>query len=82
MATTEAAISLFRSTRPFFAEFIPKGTPSFFGVDKRINPFAPKIHYLARGSPVLLADRNWRTVANDSEDFGTDDVYNHKSERK
>jgi hypothetical protein len=80
--SSEAAFNLFRSTRPFFNEFIPKGAPSFFGVDKRIAPFAPVAHYLARGSPFLLADRNWRSVANDSEDFGTDELYLGKVDKR
>ena len=74
MSTTEAAVTIFRSTRPFFTEFIPKGAPAFFGVDKRIVPFATVSHYLARGSPVLLADRNWQTVSNQTEDFGLDEM--------
>lgn len=50
----------------------------FFGVDRRINPFDTSIHYHARGSPVLLSDRNWRTVSVDAEDFGIDDLHHNK----
>ena len=73
--SSEAATALFRATRPFFGEFIPKGAPTFFGVDKRIKPFGNVADYLTRGSPVLLAQRNWRTMTNESEDFGVDDLF-------
>jgi hypothetical protein len=76
--SSEAAVTLFRATRPFFGEFLPKGTPAFFGIDKRINPFDTTAHYLNRGSPVLLADRNWRTVSKEAEDFGIDEIYQDK----
>ena len=76
--SSEAAFSVFRATRPFFGEFIARSMPMFFGVDRRINPFDTSIHYHARGSPVLLSDRNWRTVSVDAEDFGIDDLHHNK----
>ena len=71
----EIATTIFRATRPFFGEFIPKGLPVFFGVDKRMTHFPTVSHYLSRGSTVQLADRNWKLVTTDAEDFGTDDVF-------
>ena len=73
--SSEIATTVFRATRPFFGEFIAKGSLVFYGVDKRMNPFPVVSHYLSRGATVQLADRNWKTVATDAEDFGTDDVY-------
>ena len=73
--SSEAATSLFRATRPFFGEFVNKGAPAFFGVDKRIQPFGSVSDYLSRGSPVLLSQRNWRSVTNEAEDFGIDDLF-------
>ena len=80
--STEAAVNIFRATRPFFGEFIAKGAPSFFGVDKRMKLFEPVSHYLSRGSPVLLADRNWKTVSVDAEDFGIDEIYSNKADKR
>jgi hypothetical protein len=73
--SSEIATTVFRATRPFFGEFITKGAPSFYGVDKRMKLFEPVAYHLSRGSSVQLSDRNWRTVALESEDFGVDEVF-------
>jgi hypothetical protein len=72
--SSELTRSLFRLTRPSFAEFVHSGTPFFSGADKRMINFEPVVHYLNRGSSVQLSDRNWRTVTNDAEDFGVDEL--------
>jgi len=80
--SSEATISIFRATRPFFGQFINRGAPVFHGVDKRSKPFETVSHYLSRGSNVQLADRNWRTVSIESEDFGVDELFEAGPVRK
>ena len=79
--SSEVATTLFRTTRPFFGQFIQKGSPSYFGVDKRMKPFPAAAHYLSRGATVQLADRNWTTVSNEAEDFGIDELYQPTSRK-
>lgn len=80
--SSEATVSIFRATRPFFGQFIARGVPVFHGVDKRSKPFEAVSHYLARGSNVQLADRNWRTVSLEAEDFGVDELFDSNFGKK
>jgi hypothetical protein len=80
--SSETTVSIFRATRPFVGQFIARGAPVFHGVDKRSKAFDTVSHYLARGSNVRLADRNWRTVSLESEDFGVDELFEASSHRK
>ena len=80
--SSEATVSIFRATRPFFGQFIARGTPVFHGVDKRSKSFETVSYYLGRGSNVQLADRNWRTVSLESEDFGVDELFEPGTGRK
>jgi hypothetical protein len=80
--SSEATVTIFRATRPFFGQFTARGAPVFHGVDKRSKPVDTVSHYLARGSNVRLADRNWRTISLDAEDFGVDELYEHQAHRK
>ena len=73
--SSEAGITIFRATRPFFGQFIAAGAPVYSGVDARLAPFPQVTHYLSRGGSVRLSDRFYKTVAVDAEDFGTDDLF-------
>jgi len=72
--SSEAAVSVFRATRPFLSQFVARGSPVYHGVDKRLKSFDPVSHYLARGSNILLSDRNWKSVSTEAEDFGVDEL--------
>ena len=76
------ALSIFRTTRPFFAPFLQNGAPVFHGVDKRLAGFDPVVHFLSRGSTIELANRNWRTVTKEAEDFGTCELFEDKNVKK
>ena len=80
--STEATITIFRATRPFFGQFIARGAPAFHGVDKRSKAFDSVSHYLGRGANVQLSDRNWRTVSLEAEDFGVDETFESNHSRK
>ena len=54
----------------------------FHGVDKRLAGFDPVVHFLSRGSTIELANRNWRTVTKEAEDFGTCELFEDKNVKK
>ena len=80
--SSEGALTVFRATRPFFSPFLQRGSPLYHGADKRIAGFDSTAHYLSRGSSVELANRNWRTVTREAEDFGVDELYENLSSKK